>query len=305
MRVLPALENILYGSNLSNVLSAHKHVVLDVLAVIPYGALHYASPVLVSGAMFIWGPPGTLAVWARTFGYMNITAVLIQMIFPCSPPWYENTYGLAPANYSIHGDAAGLKAIDKLLGVDFYTSMFDASPVVFGAFPSLHSGFATLETLFIGHLFPKLFPVYVFYTMWMWWATMYFSHHYAVDLVAGSLRKLPLYSTILHHSDKTSVAGVAFFWARGRFLPRVQTDKEFRWDYDYVEIGDPQDGAGYGLLDIYEEFHPLSDSEDWASGSSSSYSTGGRSPSGGALSPTSDAQSMWDGDTVGSDTELR
>jgi hypothetical protein len=191
VRVLPALENILYGANLSNILSAHKHTVLDILAWLPYGVVHYVSPVIVSGCMFIWGPPGTLPIWARAFGYMNITAVLIQIVFPCSPPWYENSYGLAPANYSIPGDAAGLKAIDRLTGIDIYTSTFLASPMVFGAFPSLHSGWATLETLFMGHVFPRLFPVYVFYTMWLWWSTMYFSHHYAVDLVAGSLRKLP------------------------------------------------------------------------------------------------------------------
>lgn len=287
VRVLPALENIIYGANLSNILSANKNAVLDVLAWIPYGIVHYVSPVIVSAAMFIWGPPGTLPQWARAFGYMNITAVIIQLIFPCSPPWYENNYGLAPANYSIAGDAAGLKAIDKLLGIDLYTSAFHASPMVFGAFPSLHSGWATLETLFMGHLFPKLFPVYCFYTMWLWWSTMYFSHHYAVDLVAGSF-----------------LAGVAYFWSRGLFLPRVQPDKEFRWDYDFVEVGEPNDGSGYGMLDIYEEFHPLSDSEDWASGSSSSYSTGNRSP-GGMRSPTTDdAHSEWDGDTVGSDTEI-
>jgi hypothetical protein len=189
VRVLPALENILYGANLSNIISANQHTVLDVLAWFPYGLVHYVSPVIVCGCMFIWGPPGTLPTFARAFGYMNITAVLIQMVFPCSPPWYENTYGLAPANYSIHGDAAGLKAMDRILGFDMYTSAFQASPVVFGAFPSLHSGWATLETLFMGHVFPKLFPVYVFYTMWLWWSTMYLQHHYAVDLVAGSLRK--------------------------------------------------------------------------------------------------------------------
>ncbi|KAH3919537.1 hypothetical protein HBI56_027970 [Parastagonospora nodorum] len=288
VRVLPALENILYGANLSNILSAHKHVVLDLLAWLPYGVVHYVSPVIVSCCMFIWGPPGTAPTWARAFGYMNITAVLIQTVFPCSPPWYENTYGLAPANYSIAGDAAGLKAIDKLFGIDLYTSGFHASPVVFGAFPSLHSGWATLETLFMGHLFPKLFPVYVFYTMWLWWSTMYLSHHYAVDLVAGSL-----------------LAGVCFFFGRAKFLPRPQADKEFRWDYDYVEIGDPMDGAGYSMLDIYEEFQPQSDSDDWASGSSSSYSTGGRSPMGAHSPVDTDAQSLWDGDTVGSDTEQR
>ncbi|KAL5120932.1 Phosphatidylinositol:ceramide phosphoinositol transferase (IPC synthase) [Pleosporales sp. CAS-2024a] len=288
VRVLPALENILYGANLSNILSAHKHVVLDLLAWFPYGVVHYVSPVIVSACMFIWGPPGTAPTWARAFGYMNITAVLIQTVFPCSPPWYENTYGLAPANYSIAGDAAGLKAIDKLFGVDLYTSGFHASPVVFGAFPSLHSGWATLETLFMGHLFPKLFPVYVFYTMWLWWSTMYLSHHYAVDLVAGSL-----------------LAGICFFFGRANFLPRPQPDKEFRWDYDYVEIGDPMDVAGYNIVDIYDEFQPHSDSDDWASGSSSSYSTGGRSPMGAHSPDDTDTQSLWDGDTVGSDTEQR
>ena len=288
VRVLPALENILYGANLSKFLSAHKHVVLDILAWIPYGIAHYASPVIVSACMFIWGPPGTLPVWARAFGYMNITGVLIQLVFPCSPPWYEKTYGLAPADYSIPGDAAGLKAIDQLFGVDIYTSAFHASPMVFGAFPSLHSGWATLETLFMGHVFPQLFPVYVGYTMWLWWSTMYFRHHYAVDLVAGSL-----------------IAGIAFFWSRGKFLPRVQEDKEFRWDYDYVELGDPKDGSGYSMLDIYEEFHPQSDDE-WTVGSSSSYSSGTRSPSTtDPRSPIDEHHSMWEGDTVTSDNEIR
>jgi hypothetical protein len=95
VRVLPALENILYGANLSNILSAHKHAVLDILAWLPYRVVHYVSPVIVSACMFIWAPPGTLPIWARAFGYMNITAVLIQIVFPCSPPWYENSYGLA------------------------------------------------------------------------------------------------------------------------------------------------------------------------------------------------------------------
>lgn len=188
-------------------MSANKHTVLDLLAWIPYGIVHYVSPVIVSACMFIWGPPGTLPIWARSFGYMNITAVLIQIIFPCSPPWYENIYGLAPANYSIIGNPAGLGAIDALFGIDMYTSTFHASPMVFGAFPSLHSGWATMEALFMGHVFPRLFPVYVFYAMWLWWSTMYFSHHYAVDLVAGSLRKsyrpCPSTSTDKHNSSRS------------------------------------------------------------------------------------------------------
>ena len=57
VKVLPALENIFYGANLSNILSAHKYVVLDVLAWIPYGLLHFGGPFFWAGLMFIFGPP--------------------------------------------------------------------------------------------------------------------------------------------------------------------------------------------------------------------------------------------------------
>jgi len=138
--------------------------------------------------MFIFAPPGTVPVFARGFGYMNIIGVLIQLTFPCSPPWYENLYGLAPANYSMPGSPAGLAAIDKLFGIDLYTSTFTASPMVFGAFPSLHAGSATIEALFMSHTFPKLKGLFIVYALWLCWATMYLSHHYAVDLVGGALR---------------------------------------------------------------------------------------------------------------------
>lgn len=205
MRVLPALENIFYGANLSNILAAHKRTLFDVLAWLPYGITHFGAPFVCSGLMFIFGPPGTVPQFARAFGYMNIIGVLIQLTFPCSPPWYENKYGLAPANYSMPGSPAGLAAIDKLFGIDLYTSTFTASPMVFGAFPSLHAGSATIEALFMSHVFPKLKPLFIAYTLWLCWATMYLTHHYAVDLAAGSLRKLvpwtPFHPASFHNTD--------------------------------------------------------------------------------------------------------
>lgn len=259
VRVLPALENILYGANISNILSAHQNVVLDVLAWLPYGICHYGAPFVCSLIMFIFGPPGTVPLFARTFGYISMTAVTIQLFFPCSPPWYENRYGLAPADYSIQGDPAGLARIDKLFGIDLYTSVFHQSPVVFGAFPSLHAADSTLAALFMSHVFPRMKPVFVTYTLWMWWATMYLSHHYAVDLVAGGL-----------------LAAIAFYFAKTRFLPRVQLDKTFRWDYDYVEFGESALEYGYGAAGYDGDFNL--DSDEWTVGSSSSVSSGSLSP---------------------------
>lgn len=272
VRVLPALENIFYGANLSNMLSAHKSVVLDILAWLPYGLIHFGAPAVCSIIIFIFAPPKTVPVFARAFGYMNLIGVAIQILFPCSPPWYENMYGLAPANYSMKGSPAGLARIDLFLGVDLYTSKFTASPMPFGAFPSLHAGNATIEALFMSHVFPKLRPLFIAYTLWVWWATMYLSHHYAVDLVGGSL-----------------LAGVVFYFAKARFLPRVQSDKFLRWDYDFVEVGDSSAEYGYGLAGLDKELNV--DSDEWTVGSSSSISSG-------SLSPVDENQSLWEGETL-------
>jgi membrane-associated phospholipid phosphatase len=251
-------------------------VVLDVLAWLPYGLLHFGGPVVWAIFMFLFAAPGTVPVYARTFGYLNIIGVMIQIIFPCAAPWYENLHGLAPANYSMQGSPAGLRRIDMLLGFDMYTTNFTNSPLVFGAFPSLHSGNAVLEALFMSHCFPKLRPYAIAYAMWMWWATMYLSHHYAVDLVAGAF-----------------LAAAAFYIAKANFLPRVQMDKYFRWDYDYVEYGDsPSVNYDYGLQSFGgEEYFRHDSSDEWTIGSSSSISSGSRSP-------VEENNSAWEAETL-------
>lgn len=103
---------------------------------------------------------------------------------------YEAMYGLAPANYSMHGSPAGLARIDALFGLKMYTSTFTASPLVFGAMPSLHAGCATVDACFMGYVFPRGKWLSYTYVMWVWWATLYLQHHYAVDLIAGTLCKL-------------------------------------------------------------------------------------------------------------------
>lgn len=283
VRVLPSLETMLYGANLSNILSAHKNTFLNVVAWIPYGLCHFGAPFVVGGLTFLFGPPGTTPTFARCFGYMNVIGVLTQILLPCSPPWYENMYGLAPADYTIHGSPAGLRAIDELLGVDLYTSTFTASPVVFGAFPSLHSADGTMEALFMAHTFPKLRPLFVFYLLWLWWSTMYLSHHYAIDLVAGSM-----------------ISIIVYFMYRGSVLPRLQVGKMFRWDYDYVEVGEEKEPYAYGLTDLDDYrpgLHP--DSDEWTIGSSSSFSNSSREPSTGMRSPVTD-ESSWEGETLAS-----
>ena len=113
---------------------------------------------------------------------------------------------------------------------------------------------------------------------------MYLSHHYAVDLVGGSL-----------------LAGIVFYVAKSNFLPRMQPEMDFRWDYDYTEIGDAPSGYAYGLAEFEMDFqNGASDGEEWTVGSSSSVSSG-------SLSPIDESQSLWEGETLAShsDSESR
>ncbi|KTW27268.1 hypothetical protein T552_02251 [Pneumocystis carinii B80] len=215
--ILPTLENILYGVRLSSLLSNHTHFFLDILAWIPYGIIHFGAPFITAIVIYLSSPPGTLPVFAKCFGYLNLIGVIIQLVFPCSPPWYESLYGSQLANYSMGGSAGGLARIDSFFGTKVYTSIFPASPLVFGAFPSLHSGHATLEALFLSCIFPKTTPYFVIYVLWLWWCTMYLTHHYFIDLIGGSC-----------------LAVFIFYIANYNYSSHIYSRNLFRWDYHNV-----------------------------------------------------------------------
>lgn len=86
VNILPTLERIIYGANLSEIISQHTHPVLDIIAWLPYGIIHFAFPFIFALILFIFGPPKSVAVFAGAFGYMNLAGVLTQLFFPTSPP---------------------------------------------------------------------------------------------------------------------------------------------------------------------------------------------------------------------------
>ncbi len=85
--------------------------ILDILAWIPYGIVHFAAPFFVAAFLFVFAPPTAVKVFAQAFGFMMLTGVIIQILFPCAPPWYELREGLIPANYGMRGSPAGLARI--------------------------------------------------------------------------------------------------------------------------------------------------------------------------------------------------
>lgn len=84
--VLPTLESVLYGANISDLLTRYTSPLLDIAAWVPYGVLHFVLPFVVAAVLFVFGPPGAVKFWGTAFGYMNLIGVMIQVAFPCAPP---------------------------------------------------------------------------------------------------------------------------------------------------------------------------------------------------------------------------
>ncbi|KAI3618986.1 inositolphosphorylceramide synthase [Moniliophthora roreri] len=200
--LLPTLESVLYGANISDILTRYTHPILDILAWLPYGVLHYTFPFILAFFLWVYRPKESLHLFAAVLGYMNLSGVLTQLVFPCAAPWYELVYGLTPATYDFKGSPGGLIRIDRLFGGNGYTTAFTNSPLVFGAFPSLHSATATLDALFLSHFFPWTTKYAWGYAGVLYWSTMYLTHHYLVDVVGGACLAVGFFYCFLPDSLK-------------------------------------------------------------------------------------------------------
>lgn len=253
--VLPRLEDFFFADNLSELLAKNTNTVKDIFAWLPYGIIHFSLPFIVAGLIFIFGPPTALNGFGFSFGYMNLTGVIVQnLIFSCAPPWYKVLHGLDKANYQMKGSPGGLARVDKILGLDLYTTGFTNSPLIFGAMPSLHSGCSTMDAIWLTYLWPKLAPVWCLYVMWLWYSTMYLTHHYFIDVVVGSNLAL-FWFLAWKFGGKLPINNLKFRWdyTKLEFHDVHKEDREFKQSLginSYVNIDDEEDTVGYELNEL-------------------------------------------------------
>jgi membrane-associated phospholipid phosphatase len=246
--LLPTLESVLFGANISDLLTRYTHPVLDVIAWIPYGIGHFTVPFVVAIFLWLFRPKQALHLWGRAFGWMNFVGVVTQIIFPCAAPWYEVIFGLTPADYSMKGSPGGLLRIDNLFHSHGYTITFSNSPVVFGAFPSLHSACATMEALFLAHFFPQVATYVWAYAAVLYWATMYLTHHYLIDVVGGSCLAIAFFYFYLPDDLKGPLATASPTGALANGSALGHTNGRSKYEiYDIEEPHPDGDGLSYEL----------------------------------------------------------
>ncbi|KAL2068868.1 hypothetical protein VTL71DRAFT_15206 [Oculimacula yallundae] len=202
-----ALNILHYGTH-------NNYEALDVFTWLSYGVIHFFSPFVAAFWLWLFASPGVVSVFAWCFGIQNCMGIITHLSMPTAAPWYGDQYGypLPAGNYSMPGSPAGLVRVDKVLGTHIYENAFKASPLVFGAFPSLHGAFSCCCFLFVARYSRKGTYIVGFYVLWQWFSTMYLRHHWRLDLLGGLAYSAAAYSMFyrsLQRMDKAYVTGVS------------------------------------------------------------------------------------------------
>lgn len=160
----------------------------DYLAWTSYVLGHITVPIVTAVWLYVFHAPGSLKAYSFALGLQNICGVLTHLLFPNAAPWFIHMNGEnANADYDTPGYAAGLIRVDIALGTHLTSNGFHASPIVFGALPSLHSAMAVMTFFFVGYYSRWYFIKFLafMFVMIQWWATIYLDHHWRLDLLAG------------------------------------------------------------------------------------------------------------------------
>ncbi len=154
---------------------------------------------ILSGIFYLCWIPVPLALAAylffkdkELFLHFSLTFVLVNMIgfiiyyaYPAAPPWY---YQLRGADFipGTLGNTAGLHKFDEYFNSRIFHSLYEKSSNVFAAMPSLHSSYPLIVLYYgIKKKLGWMNGIFVAVMLGIWFAAVYTSHHYILDVLAG------------------------------------------------------------------------------------------------------------------------
>lgn len=142
-------------------------------------------PIAFSIFLFLKNKKKQFLYFLLTFLLVNILGFIVYYLYPAAPPWYMQQYGTdflkdTPSN------AAQLVKFDQFFNVPVFQTLYSKGSNVFAAMPSLHSSYP-LIVMYYG-LKNKLGKINIFFAVvvvGIWFAAVYTSHHYVLDVLAG------------------------------------------------------------------------------------------------------------------------
>lgn len=186
------LEKLLFGVRtgegvllLTQYLASFKNSFLDF-----YTGLFYILPELIPLAVvfLLWHKRGRETAWHYSLAFllMNLFAFLTYLFYPVAPPWYVEQFGFTQPAGPVIGNAAGLSGFERLFASQFVSDTYALNPVVFGAIPSMHVGYAFFASFFLWEFLPKSCRGFLFiYLFSVCFGSLYLGHHYMIDVLLG------------------------------------------------------------------------------------------------------------------------
>lgn len=184
MHFCPSMELLIFRCFPHQILAKFANPVFDFLAAIPY-LIHFPLPVfMIIHKLVDKRRRSTLLFYVWIAGWCNFIGVFIQFVFPTAPPWYMDSVVFSPLGSELKAgyNEAGFHRLDAILGFPLFHKLYSASPVKFGAFPSLHVAWPTIVLVsdpWVSERFAKL------HVLWITWAALYSNHHYGVDAIGA------------------------------------------------------------------------------------------------------------------------
>jgi hypothetical protein len=160
-----------------------KNTVLDILS-----GLFYITwiPVPLSLACYFFVKnKRQMLCFLMTFFLVNIIGFIIYYLYPAAPPWFVALHGFKHIPLTV-GSIAGLERFDAIIKVPVFQAIYTKSSNVFAAIPSLHSAYPVI--VFYYGMKNKLGVINLVLFILMtgiWFAAVYTSHHYCIDVLAG------------------------------------------------------------------------------------------------------------------------
>jgi hypothetical protein len=123
--------------------------------------------------------------FSLSFLLVNLLGFVIYYACPAAPPWYVEQYGFV-FNPHTPGNTAGLGRWDAFFHVHVFAGLYAKSSNVFAAMPSLHAAYP-LTVLYYGMRYRMRWwnGLFALIMVGIWFAAVYASHHYVLDVLAG------------------------------------------------------------------------------------------------------------------------
>lgn len=123
--------------------------------------------------------------FSLAFFLVNLLGFIVYYLYPAAPPWYVQKFGFDLV-MGTPGNTGELSRFDTMVHLPIFKSIYEKSSNVFAAMPSLHSAYPVI--VFFYGVKNRLGKINLFLgtvMLGIWFAAVYTSHHYMLDVFFG------------------------------------------------------------------------------------------------------------------------